>query len=323
MTMKNLYLLLLPLLAMSCSKYANEVHIVSSDVPETSIEFAPYTPLNELIEATFIDNVPGGILATNLYSTDYSFSYYDMTSDKITHFGRNGRGPNEFLTPMYYRQHDPNNENMIWIHDHNLHKIDLTKINTPDLTVKTIELKRMYGKVFYINDTTVIGPLVEENCPFIIENTITRTLKTLEPTLDFNISHRYAQSLPTYDHKNNRIIMTYLSRGQIDVVDTDDYSIISYFIDKVPTMAEIEKEFFGFGNAKCYGDNVYVRTVEPNENNELNNCIWVFDNDFNAITKIKLPSGVADFMIKADKIYITRDDQEEHPIWIANLPKFD
>lgn len=321
--MKHIYLLFLPLLAISCSKYANEVHIVSSDVPQTAIEFTPYTPLDELIEATFIDDVPGGILATNLYSDDYAFSFYDMASDKITHFGRNGRGPNEFLTPMYFRQQDSKNENMIWIHDHNLHKIDLSKINTPNLTVKTIELQRLFSKVFYINDTTLIGILAEENCPIIITNPTTNTFKTLEPTLDFNIPFNYAQSLPTYDQKNNRIIMAYLSRGQIDVVNTDDHSVISYFIDKMPTMEEIEKESFGFGNAKCYGDNVYIRAVERNEKNELNNYIWVFDNYFNPKTKMKLPLGIEDFMIKDDKIYITRPDQEESPIWIANLPKFD
>ena len=319
--MKNLYLLLLPLMAMSCSKYANEVNIVSSDIPETAIEFTPYTPLNGLIEAGGIDDVAGGILASNYYS-DNTFSYYDMASDKITHFGRKGRGPNEFISPSYYRQRDPQNENMIWIHDHNLHKIDLSKINTPDLTVKTVELQRQFSRALYISDTTIIGTLAEANCPIHVVNPTTQTFRILKPTLDFNIPFHFAQSLPTHDQKNNRIIMAYVSRGQIDILNTEDYSIKSHFIDKVPTLVDIEKNSFGFGFPKCYGDNMYIISYERNENNEKNKSLWVFDNDFNVEMKIKVPINIRDFMIKEDKIYITRYDEDENPVWVANLPKF-
>ena len=323
--MKNITTLLLTVLLVAVSCTENASKTIIEDIEAQIIEFTPFEPLANHYSALGLDKVGDGLLILNV-EYDYHYSYYDFKTGKVIDFMREGRGPNEYLAPAFHGQTEGRDNNYIWILDvfkQQLDLIDMTAVKegNQNFSSKTIKVKNQFQHLCVINDTTLIGALLMyDNCSNVSYNPTNNKLKYIESALDYEIPFHFAQGMAAYDTITNRIYTAYRSRHQLDIISTDGELVHSYYINKIPTLQDIEDNKAGFNNIVFDDNYIYASGFELKDGEEKG-FIWIFDKDFNLKAKWNIPTR-SSFAIYDDKIYLARFGEEE-AVWVGDKPEIE
>ena len=269
------------ILLTSCNSIPPQVHIVNN---------FPYTINLKGNEITSFDNELGimGLYVTDNYflcsshRTEFHFSVYSKDSiAKIINLCKQGRGPGEFISPMYFSQYQiENEETKIWVLDRGTSTFYLINIEQSirmqntyiEKSFSLLDYNRQsFRDAYYLNDSTLFGTEDYKECRYLYINTKDTTIKNVDTSIKFTNDYDpfpIAQKLSTINPQNKCIASAYFSFPQIDLINNSGEILKTivykeYINPRQVTLLQANEEYY---SAIC-SDQHYIYALYNRENN--------------------------------------------------------
>ncbi|WP_281525463.1 BF3164 family lipoprotein [Alistipes dispar] len=262
----------------------------------------------------------GPYLICKEHKTEYHFTIYDSIHQKTWRWGRNGRGPHEYLAPSYWGLHEKIN-NGVRIQ---LLEQALKKLQTIDITCTSDSIAAHVVSTFSIPYNLNIDPriLVRKNantlygisdfgdCRFFKCDSTFRNIEFLDHVLPFNKNasvHDIAQSCSGVKPDKEMIAVAYFNLPQLTIYSYKGNVVQTIFIDKIIQPKNINvndaEEYFLDINV----DDHYIYALYDSFDSEQSgqNSILIFDWHGNPIAKYRIPRASRFAIDKLSKQIIT------------------
>lgn len=317
---------LIPILIISlifivgCSPKIKTPYKITTEFPiEQQLKGKPFAIIENNIGIIDVKKA-GPYLICKEHKTEYHFTIYDSIHQKTWRWGRNGRGPHEYLAPSYWGLHEKIN-NGVRIQ---LLEQALKKLQTIDITCTSDAIAAHVVSTFSIPYNLNIDPriLVRKNantlygisdfgdCRFFKCDSTFRNIEFLDHVLPFNKNasvHDIAQSCSGVKPDKEMIAVAYFNLPQLTIYSYKGNVVQTIFIDKIIQPKNINvndaEEYFLDINV----DDYYIYALYDSFDSEQSgqNSILIFDWHGNPIAKYRIPRASRFAIDKLSKQIIT------------------
>lgn len=282
-------------------------------------------PLRQLEDCIGIIDVgmAGPYLICKEHKTKYHFAMYDSDLRILGHFGINGRGPSEYLAPIYHGQYEWIDSGVrFYIWERALHELCAVDIESEGDSVSMREAakfemprgSRIEPRVLVrAGDNSFFGVADFEDCRFFTSDSLFNKPVYAEHVLPFDnksAAHEIYQSCYGIKPDKSRIAIAYFCLPQIDIRCADGQIVQTIFLDKIVHHQELELSDLRDYFLKAAADDRYIYALCEDADSETSgrNSILVFDWSGNPVARYSIPRA-SSFTIDEQRIISVNWDQ--------------
>jgi hypothetical protein len=340
----------------SCKKKSDIKNIINYSLFKSSFKLEERTPVKSFqhFDCNRIYKLDTNYLITQFEGSEFVFHLYDQNFTFLGSFGRKGKGPNEYLRPVYTGNYErcQNGDIIVWITDVKksvLYKMSLAVNSNKTIsstTMKEVNLPMVLNPtnniMVFDDGDTIIGQSNQMALGrFYLFTPKNNLLKWFiaEPKVNVAVeNYKTAYWAANYaDKENGHIVSAMQYFNRIDVFNKEGQILKTAInaLGKIPDFSIPNKPFrpsnFRYYNKIVRYKNYYVCSStrmsqknyeEGHKSNKLNSgYLEVFDLDLNPICEYTLNQFVFEFAICEQGIYAIDSSSEEYPLYFYPFPQ--
>lgn len=292
--------LIVAIVVSGCTARINVPHRIVEHYPiEKQLESKPLRQLEDCIGIIDVGMV-GPYLICKEHKTKYHFTFYDSEFRMVGHWGHNGRGPGEYIAPIYYGQYEKTDSSIqfcLWERSsYELHSVDIIKTDSV-ISMQSISRFKMPrdSKVeprvlVRCGMNSFFGVSDWEDCCFFTSDSTFSNPHFAAHVLPFDaksVAHEMSQSCYGIKPDKSRIAIAYFCLPQIDIRTADGEIVQTIFLNKIirPQDLDLNNRSDYFYKAVADDQFIYTLCDAPDSDRSGRNNILVFDWDGNPVAK--------------------------------------
>lgn len=336
--MRNIYFMFC-LLLFSC-KTLPENAIILTEFPE--VRYLEGDTVNyfdsELGIMSFHD--AGKYIICGSHRTDYHFAVYEKnTFNKAAELFKAGRGPGEFIAPIYWSQYTvEDNHVKIWVLERALSKymkVDLDKsIHCDSVCIDEQYILPQFTRlsfrdVFFLQDSFLFATEDNQDCKHVFLDLKTKHVSFVEHTLEFpdNFNpHGFSQSLSVKHPEQMRMASVFYNFPQIDFIQKGKiYRTVFYERMISPRQVDNNQQDDNFFSGICsdskYVYALYNRDSLSSEEIKNESSVFVFTWQGEPVSEYKISYASYVFVDSESRLlYALNPRKEYYNTTIYRLP---
>lgn len=276
----------------------------------------------------------GSYLICSERKTEFFFSVYNSDFLRVCRFARHGRGPGEYIAPVYCGQYEDEGAVLtVSIYDRATRYFDRIAVDTDSGSCQPIShfsiplSGDLEPRVLFRYSATHVGGVSDyRDCRYFYSDTTFRQPRIAEPVLSFGANrevHTIAQSCCAVKPDNTRIAVAFFNLPQIDIRATTGEVIKTIFIREILHPDEIDIAEAADYFLKADADDTYIYALFENPDSGItgSNSILVFDWEGNPVGKYDI-ARASSFAIdkRRNKIIAINMDQTQSLCSLYSLP---